>query len=533
MLRINNLNISILHNKGELRKKIAHTLNIKESEIISYKIRRQSVDARKKQDILYSYNIDVCLKDEEKVLNRNIKNKNITYATNNIYTIQCTGDIQIKHRPIIVGFGPAGIFAALSLAKAGFRPLVIERGEDVDTRTKTVEEFWATGKINEESNVSFGEGGAGTFSDGKLNTLVKDNTGRNTFVLETLVKHGADEKILYDYKPHIGTDKLKDVVKSIREEIKDLGGEICFNTCMKEIRHIDKKLSKIVLSSGEILETDLLILACGHSARDTFYMLNEQELKIEAKSFAVGLRVIHSQEMIDKAQFGEKFYKQLSPAPYKLSYTTKSGRGVYSFCMCPGGYVVNASSSKGQMVVNGMSYNDRGSGSANSAIIVTVDKKDFYEYTGDSSIFAGLRFQENLEKRAFELGKSKIPLQLYGDFEKFRVSREFRSIKPDIKGLYTFADINEILPKYISEAIKEAMPEFDKKISGFANEDTILLAIESRTSSPIKINRDENMQANISGIFPCGEGAGYAGGITSAAMDGLKVAEYINKTYKF
>ena len=533
MLRLNNLNISILHNKSELSKKIAHILNIKENEIISYKIRRQSVDARKKEDILYSYNIDVEVKDENKILKKSFKNNNISKSKDIIYKIECTGDKKIKYRPVIVGFGPAGIFAALSLARAGLKPIVIERGEDVDSRTETVEEFWTSGKLNEESNVSFGEGGAGTFSDGKLNTLVKDSTGRNTFVLETLVKHGADEKILYDYKPHVGTDKLKDVVKSIREEIKSLGADIRFNTCMKEILYEDNKIEAIRLSNGEIIKTDILILACGHSARDTFYMLNEKKVDIEAKSFAVGLRVIHSQEMIDKSQFGEKFYRQLSPAPYKLSYTTKDGRGVYSFCMCPGGYVVNASSLNGKMVVNGMSYNDRASSSANSAIIVTVDKKDFEKYTGKEGVLAGLYFQEMLEKKVFDLGNSKIPVQLYGDFIKDQSSKAFGKVKPDIKGLYTFANINEVLPEYISSSIKEAMPEFDKKISGFAGEDTILLAIESRTSSPIKIIRDENMQANIRGLFPCGEGAGYAGGITSAAMDGLKVAEFITKTYSF
>lgn len=526
------MSISILHSQSDLTKKIAHTLKIKEEDIKAYKIRRQSLDARKKQDILYSYNIDVELENEDKVLKKNASNKQIQKAADVIYSIKVSGDEFLEERLVVVGFGPAGIFAALALAKAGFKPLVIERGEDVDNRSISVERFWKTGILNEESNVSFGEGGAGTFSDGKLNTMVKDTSGRNTFVLETFVKHGADERILYDYKPHIGTDKLKEVVKSIREEIIALGGEIRFNTCMKSIVFNEAGLCGIELRNGELIKTGLAVLACGHSARDVFTMLKEKNVHMEAKNFAVGLRMIHSQEMIDKAQYGEKYFKQLSPAPYKLTYTTKSGRGVYSFCMCPGGYVVNASNYENKLAVNGMSYNDRSSTTANSAIIVTVNMDDFQKETGTNDILAGVAFQEKLEKLAYEAGQAKIPVQLYRDFVKGKISEGFGEVEANIKGEHTFTDINEILPEYITDAIKEAIPEFDKKIKGFACDDAILLAVESRTSSPVRIKRDEELRSHIKGLYPCGEGAGYAGGITSAAMDGLKVAEAICKKYK-
>ncbi len=532
MLRVNNVNISILHSHGDLQKKLAQILGVKEREILSFRIRRQSVDARKKQDIMYSYQVDVQVQEEGRLLKKHGKNPHITKAEEPDYRIVCTGERPLSHRPVVLGFGPAGIFAALSLAMAGFRPLVIERGEDVDARSRSVEAFWTTGILNRESNVSFGEGGAGTFSDGKLNTLVKDSSGRNTFVLETLVRHGADEEILYHHKPHVGTDRLKGIVKSIRREIIALGGELRFCTCMKDIAVEDGRLQGIYLADGSFVPAEILILANGHSARDTFRFLHEKGVAMEAKSFAVGLRMIHSQERIDRAQYGDLFYRQLSPAPYKLSHTTASGRGVYSFCMCPGGYVVDASTTEGEMAVNGMSYHDRDSGSANAAIIVTVGKEDFYRECGREDALAGLAFQEKLEGQAYRCGQGRIPVQLYGDFKEGRISAGFGEVVPRIKGRYCFADLHEALPSYIAEALKEAIPVFDKKIEGFADKDAILLGVESRTSSPVRIPRDEQMQANIRGIFPCGEGAGYAGGITSAAMDGLKVAECINKSYK-
>lgn len=531
MLSLSNINLNILHTKKDLEKKVCKLLNISDKELLSYKIKRQSIDARNKQDILYNYTLILELKNEEKILKANKKNINLTKIEEIEYSIKASGNIVLEKRPVIVGFGPAGIFAALSLAIAGFRPIVIEQGEDVDTRTRTVEEFWNNGILKENSNVSFGEGGAGTFSDGKLNTLVKDKTGRNTFVLETLVRHGADENILYNFKPHIGTDKLKEVVKSIRNEIISLGGEVFFNTKMTDIIIENDRLKAIKVNTNKIIDTDIAIFCTGHSARDTFKILRLKNIEMEAKNFAMGLRIIHSQEMIDKSSYGLKYYKELSPANYKLTYTSSSGRGVYSFCMCPGGYVVNSSSSKGELVVNGMSYNNRGSDTANSAIIVTVTKEDFYKESGETDIFAGLKFQEMLEKRAYNIANGKIPIQLYKDFENNKVSVKLGVVSPNIKGEFSFENLNEILPEYITSSIKEAIKEFDKKIKGFADDDAILVGVETRTSSPIKIFRNEEFEANIKGIYPCGEGAGYAGGITSAAMDGLKVAEFINKKY--
>ncbi len=532
MLRINPINISVHHNKAELIKKMAHILKVNTSEISSYNIVRRSIDARKKNNILYSYIVDVKVQREDRVLKNNKKNKFLSKSSKMLYKIPNEGEEELKNRPVIVGFGPAGIFAGLLLAKNGYKPLIIERGEDVDKRSITVEEFWNKGILKKESNVSFGEGGAGTFSDGKLNTMVKDKIGRNTFVLETLVEFGANPEILFDYKAHIGTDKLKDIVKNIRNEIIDLGGEVCFETKLTDIDISDDKIVSITVNDDKKIPCSVLILAIGHSARDTFELLYNKKLNMKAKSFAMGVRVQHSQNMIDVSQFGEDEADFLSPATYKLTAKSNDNRGVYSFCMCPGGYVIDASTCDGMKVVNGMSYNDRDSANANSAIIVQVDEKDLYKETNDDTALAGIKFQEKFEKIAYEVGKGKIPVQLLGDFNDNNVSSNYGKVKPCFKGDTLFCDLNEVLPEYISKSIKETFSVFDRKIKGFADKDTILAGIESRTSSPINIVRDENLLSNIFGIYPCGEGAGYAGGITSAAMDGLKVAEEIIAKYK-
>lgn len=527
MLRLSDIKLSVRHKKEELEAKISKIVGEK---ISSYKIKRRSIDARNKDDILYVYTVEFEYKNEDKLLKRRINN--LSKVERKEYIIKASGDKSLTNRPVIVGFGPAGIFACLSLVEAGFKPLVIERGEDVDKRTKTVEKFFEEEILNEESNVSFGEGGAGTFSDGKLNTLVKDEKGRNSFVLETLVRFGASEKILYDFKPHIGTDKLKEVIKNIRTYLISKGAEIRFETCMKEIMVKDSSIVGIKLSDDTIINTKTLLLAIGHSARDTFLMLQDKKVNMEAKNFAIGLRVVHKQELIDRANYGDKFYELLSPANYKLTYTSKEGRGVYSFCMCPGGYVVNASSKKGELVVNGMSYNDRAGKYANSAIIVSVFAKDFELETKRNDALAGMFFQEKLEKLAYQKTSGKMPMQSYEDFINDRISENEISSFDFVKGKTKVSNLNDILPKYISSSIKEAMPEFAKKIKGFDFPDTIFVGIETRTSSPIRILRGKDFQSNIKGLYPMGEGAGYAGGITSAAMDGLKVAEYINSTYK-
>ena len=390
-----------------------------------------------------------------------------------------------------------------------------------------MEHFWRTGELNSESNVQFGEGGAGTFSDGKLNTMVKDPNGKIRFVLETFVKAGADPEILYSYKPHIGTDRLIQVVARMREEILALGGTICFNTRLADILPPkDGTYELKVIKNGEqpfTMETNLLVLAIGHSARDTFEMLKERGFIMEPKAFAVGVRVEHPQQLINTAMYGEHCPYDMPPSPYKLTHRLENGRGVYSFCMCPGGYVVNASSQEGMLAVNGMSYQDRGSHNANSAIVVTVTPEDF----GDKDVLSGIRYQQKLEKKAFQAGQGRIPLQRFADFKKGVPSLRIGAISPEMKGAYVPANVRAIFPEEIAASLEAGISSFDQKLHGFADPDTLISGVESRTSSPVRILRDESLVSNLPGIYPCGEGAGYAGGITSAALDGIRVAEAI------
>lgn len=510
--------------KKIVTKAVCSLLRIKPDNIKEIVIVRKSIDARKRDQIHFIYQADIAVSgiNEQKVVSR--------YGKNDVkciddYNFQLENEMpQISDRQekiIVVGMGPAGMFAALELAEAGMKPIVLERGSEVEVRQKKVENFWNGGDLDTECNVQFGEGGAGTFSDGKLNTMVKDKSGYNKKVLKTFVRYGAPEEILYLQKPHIGTDRLRDVVREIRNRIISLGGKIYFDTKLEDIIYEDDKLTGVI-AGGRQIECDRLILATGHSARDTFYKLYERGVHIEAKPFAVGVRVEHPQEMIGKNQYGE-WYKALPTADYKLTYTTKAGRGVYSFCMCPGGYVVNASSEKGRLVVNGMSNYLRDSDNANSAIVVTVSPEDF----GGEGPLAGVEFQRKWEAAAYEAAGGLIPVQLLGDFEENRISKEFGDVKPQTKGGYKFANVRNALPDFIGDSIAEGMNAFDRKIKGYGRKDAVILGIESRTSSPVKILRDETLQSNIKGIYPCGEGAGYAGGITSAAMDGIRVARMI------
>ncbi|MDO4938782.1 MAG: FAD-dependent oxidoreductase [Lachnospiraceae bacterium] len=526
MIRINQCKLNIHHTDKELEDKICKLLKIRSSDLITYYIVKRSLDARKKSDIRYSYTIQAEVKNEETVLAKN-KDSNVAKDRTVYYSIPENGKEELKERPVIAGFGPAGMFAGLSLARAGLKPLIIERGEDAYTRRNTVSDFWKNGKLNTASNVSFGEGGAGTFSDGKLNTLVKDVSGRNTEVLRTFVEFGADSDILYVHNPHIGTDRLIDIVTNIRKEIIRLGGEVRFNTKLEDIGTNAGKLKAIRLSTGETLECEAMILAIGHSARDTFHMLKANNIHMESKSFAVGLRIQHPQSMIDISRFGSEA-EFLSPASYKLAATAINGRGVYSFCMCPGGYVIDASTEQGMKTINGMSYHRRDSGNANSAIIVTVTPDDF----GSSDVLSGIEFQRRLEKSAFSISEGKIPVQLLGDYIKGKESISFGDVEPKFCGDIGFARLDESLPEYIHDSIISVLPVFDSQIKGFAREDAILAGVESRTSSPVRITRDEASMSNIEGLYPCGEGAGYAGGITSAAMDGLRIAERIISRYK-
>ena len=509
-----------------LKKALIKKLKIKDSDLYDAFLRKESIDARDKKHICYSYEVDCNIKDEDKWLKKNKHNKDVEKTIYKKYDFNITGDKVLKHRPVIVGAGPCGLFAAYMLCLKGFRPIVIDRGEKIEDRVNTINNFWKGSKVDINSNVSFGEGGAGTFSDGKLNTLTKDTEGRIEKAFEIFVDNGAPVDIMYVSKPHIGTDVLRKVIVAMRKKMELMGAKFMYNSLVTDIIIKDNKVKGVVINDKDTIDTDVLVLAIGHSARDTFKMLNKKGLDMESKPFAVGLRVLHSQDMINESQYG-KYASILPNASYKLTYNTKDGRGVYSFCMCPGGYVVNASSEDKRLCINGMSDHDRDSGTANSAIVVTVSSKDY----GDG-LFDGVEYQRKLEEAAYTYGKGNIPVQLYKDFVDNKVSDHYGSVEPKFKGHTRFANINEIIPKEISDSIKEAMKDFDKKIKGFANDDTIMAAIEARTSSPIRIIRDDNMESNIEGIYPCGEGAGYAGGITTSAVDGIKVSEKIMQIYK-
>ncbi len=525
MIRIGQLKLQPNHTEEELLQKITKTLRVSEKEILDYKIRKQSIDARKKTDIKYVYTIDVSVTNEQQILKKQ-KGNHIFRVTEKPYSFPILGKQKMKNRPVVIGAGPAGLFCAYFLAKNGYQPIVYERGASVEERIKDIETFWETGVLNTESNVQFGEGGAGTFSDGKLNTLVKDSFGRNQEVLNVFVENGAPKDILYTNKPHIGTDVLIRVVKNMRERIQSWGGDICFHSKFTDFEQKEGKLKNITIVSqkGEQqVPVETMVLAIGHSARDTFSMLYEKDMPIVAKAFAVGVRVEHSQGMINESQYGKEMADKLPVASYKVAENLENGRGVYSFCMCPGGYVVNASSEEGYLAVNGMSYHARDGKNANSAIIVTVTPDDY----GDDHPLAGMYFQRELEKKAYTLGNGKVPIQRFADYCQNRKTQSLGTIEPQIKGGYVFANVRDIFPQVINESIELGIKSFDRHIHGFADDDTILSGVESRTSSPIRITRNEQLEIDESGIYPCGEGAGYAGGITSAAMDGIKVAEKI------
>ena len=526
MITIRQIKVEVTKSSNlEIIKKIAKKIKVDFNDISNLVIEKQSLDARDKNEIFYVYECSFKVKNESDVLRRNKGNKDLFKMIDKSYHFDKIGTIKLNKRPVVVGCGPAGLFSALLLAEKGYKPLIIERGEQVDKRIEDVNSFWENGKLNKNSNVQFGEGGAGTFSDGKLNTLVKDENNRGRKVFNVFVECGAPREILYSYKPHIGTNKLVNVIKSLREKIISLGGEFRFNTCLTNINVEDNKLKSIEVNKRETIDTEVLVLAIGHSARDTFKMLYDLGIKMESKPFAVGLRVEHKQDMINLSQYGEKYKDILDPATYKLTYKASNNRGVYSFCMCPGGYVVNSSSEEGCLVVNGMSNYERESKNSNSAIVVTVNKEDFGE-----SVLDGVKFQRNLENLAYNSCNGKIPVQTLDGFNNNKIE-ELKDVKPLVKGRYELADLNKILPKEICDSIKEAFPYFGKKIKGFDKGDTILFGVESRTSSPIRIVRDENFISSIEGIYPCGEGCGYAGGITSSAIDGIKVSEKIIEKY--
>ncbi len=552
MIKISQLKLPISYTDDMLYKKVCKILKTEKQTISAISIAKRSIDARKKTDIFYSITAYVDAKNEE-MLVKKANNKQVSLEKIEKYKFPESGTKTLQHRPVIIGSGPAGLFCAYMLSKHGYAPIVLERGKDVDSRKRDVDTFWESGILQPNSNVQFGEGGAGTFSDGKLNTLIKDKDGKNKEVLSIFVSHGAPESILFDNKPHIGTDVLITVVKNMRKTIEENGGEFRFEHQVIDFTQQDQHLTSLIVQdrtgSSYELQTNIAVLAIGHSARDTFEMLHERNIPMEAKSFAVGFRVEHPQHLIQTSQYGE-YADSLPAAAYKVTAKTSYNRGVYSFCMCPGGYVVNASSEQNRLAVNGMSYSDRSGQNANSAIIVAVTPDDF----GAEGPLAGVYFQRELEEKAFAIGGGKVPVQYYGDFKNGTLSDSdattfdranskttdcteetnffTNEFTPQIKGQYCYANVHEILPQELNKAFIEGMEHFGKIIPGFNHSKVFVDGIESRTSSPVRIHRDEAEQTIVRGLYPCGEGAGYAGGITSAAMDGMKIAEGIAREFK-
>lgn len=527
MLRLTEIRLPLDHTEDALTKAIAERLSVAPSEILCYTIFRRGIDARKKGSVLFVYTVDVTTTTDALLLQKFSGHKHIKPAPDMRYRLVAQTSEMNVPRPVVIGFGPCGMFAALILAQGGFRPIIVERGKKVRERTVDTFGFWRQRKLDPESNVQFGEGGAGTFSDGKLHTQIKDPHFYGRKVLTEFVKAGAPEEILYVSKPHVGTFRLVKMVEQMRAEIESLGGEFRFQSRVDDIEIADGAVKGVMLASGERIVTNHVVLAIGHSARDTFEMLYKRDVYIEAKPFSVGFRIEHPQSMIDACRLGPNAgHPALGAADYHLVHHCKNGRSVYSFCMCPGGTVVAAASEPGRIVTNGMSQYSRAERNANAAIVVGIDPSD---YPGNP--LAGIEFQRKIEARAFELGGSTYdaPGQLVGDFLAGRPSTQFGAVIPSYKPAVHLTDLATALPDYAIQAIREAIPAFDKQIRGFARDDAVLTGVETRTSSPIRIKRnDDTLQSvNVHGLYPAGEGAGYAGGILSSAVDGIKVAEQV------
>ncbi|MEZ8309231.1 NAD(P)/FAD-dependent oxidoreductase [Vibrio splendidus] len=525
MIRLTEIKLPLDHEESAIQDAIEAKLGINADQVLSFNIFKRGYDARKKSKILLIYTLDVLVENEAELLEQFISDPHVKVTPDMEYKFVAKAVENQTERPVVIGFGPCGLFAGLVLAQMGFNPIIVERGKEVRERTKDTFGFWRKRTLNTESNVQFGEGGAGTFSDGKLYSQVKDPKHYGRKVIEEFVAAGAPEEILYVSKPHIGTFKLVTMIEKMRASIIELGGEIRFSTRVDDVHMEDGQITGLTLSNGEEIKTRHVVLAVGHSARDTFEMLHERGVYMEAKPFSVGFRIEHKQAMIDEARFGKNAGNPiLGAADYKLVHHCKNGRTVYSFCMCPGGTVVAATSEEGRVVTNGMSQYSRAERNANSAIVVGIDPER--DYPGDA--LAGIRLQRELESAAYVLGGENYdaPAQKIGDFLKGRDPSEIGEVKPSFTPGIHLTDISKALPDFAIEAIREAIPAFEKKIKGFSKPDGLLTGVETRTSSPVCIKRGKDFQSiNLKGFFPAGEGAGYAGGILSAGIDGIKAAE--------
>jgi uncharacterized protein len=514
------------HDEADIGRRIVKLLRVGAEELEGFSIERKSFDARDRSDIRVVYAVVARLRSEPSRPFPGHVASRVPERGAYAFPAAAGGGAKAGARPLIVGSGPAGLFCALLLAENGYRPLILERGDDVATRNAKVGSFFDSGTLDPESNIQFGEGGAGTYSDGKLNTTVTDPLFRNAKVLEEFAEAGAPPEIRYLSKPHIGTDYLVRVVAALRRKIEARGGEVRFRSRVDSLIVAGGRVRGVVVNGAERVESDAVVLATGHSARDTFLELSSLGIAMERKAFAIGLRIEHPQEMISRRQFGESWrHPALPVADYKLTHRSAGGRGVYTFCMCPGGYVVNSSSEPGMVACNGMSDYRRDSANANSAIVATVGPEDF----GGEGALSGVEFQRRWERLAFEAGGGghALPVQLLGDFIAARPSAALGGVLPSIRGAYSLSDLNSCLPDYVAAALKEGILAFDRSIPGFARPDAVLSGVETRTSSPLRILRGEDFQGSVRGLYPCGEGAGYSGGIMSSAIDGIKVAEAI------
>lgn len=527
MIRITNVKLPLDHNEAELEQEILSALNIRKNQLVDFTVFRRGFDARSKNKITLLYTIDVTTDNEAAVLEKQAGNQNVRVTPDMSYKYVAKAPENLAERPVVIGFGPCGIFVGLVLAEMGYKPIILDRGKEVRERTKDTFGFWRTRTLNTESNVQFGEGGAGTFSDGKLYTQINDKKHYGRKVLNDFVDAGAPEEILYVSKPHIGTFKLVGMVEKMRAKIVELGGEIRFNSRVDDLHIEQGQITGLTLSDGQQIKSKHIALATGHSARDTFEMLHNKGVYMEAKSFSIGFRIEHNQSAIDEVLFGKNAGNPiLGAADYKLVHHCKNGRSVYSFCMCPGGTVVAATSEENRVVTNGMSQYSRNERNANSAIVVGIDPSDY----PNSSPLAGIELQRQLESAAYVLGGENYdaPAQLVGDYLAGQSSTQLGKVEPSYKPGVKLTDMTGILPDYCLEAIREAIPAFNKKIRGFALKDAMLTGVETRTSSPVSIKRGADYQSiNTKGLYPAGEGAGYAGGIMSAAIDGIRVAEAI------